>query len=210
MFIIEFEGLDKSGKRTQTELLKEELEREGFRVKTTSFHRYDTPTGKLIRDWLYGSYKVSEETIKLIMTADKQAQQDYFKQLEKEYDVLICDRYLLSNICYRRDDLDYEWLQTIQTKLRKPDATVFIDITPQESMERKGEHGVNDLYERDKKLLEVTRENYHKELKKLESVKGYKTLVITDADRLNKTQLSLRISKTVKSWGIVRRESYGE
>lgn len=196
MFIIEFEGLDKSGKNTQSKKLKEYLKNKGYKVEITSFHRYDTPTGKLIRDWLYGEYQVSEETIKLIMAADKQAQMDNFRDISKTTDILILDRYSLSNICYRKERLDRQWLIDLQRNYIEPDVTIFIDVTPMESMERKGEHGVNDRYERDRKLLEDTRNNYKYELS-LREKEGKKVIVVENADNMNRSQVSLKLNDAI-------------
>lgn len=83
MKIITLEGLDKSGKHSVSIALKEYLKKLGYKVEQSEFHRYDTPTGKIIRQFLYGDYNVSQETIELIMTADKFAQQDWFDELEE-------------------------------------------------------------------------------------------------------------------------------
>ena len=57
MIIIGFEGLDKSGKRSQSELLYKALYERGYNVQKSEFHRYDTPTGQLIRRFLDGEYQ---------------------------------------------------------------------------------------------------------------------------------------------------------
>ena len=46
--IFTLEGTDSSGKATQTEILYERLLSEGFKCKTMSFPRYNTPTGRVI------------------------------------------------------------------------------------------------------------------------------------------------------------------
>ena len=46
--IIVIEGTDCSGKETQTRLLVEKLQNEGYKVKRISFPMYDSPTGKII------------------------------------------------------------------------------------------------------------------------------------------------------------------
>jgi dTMP kinase len=155
MKIIVFEGLDKSGKHTQSKRLYRRLRRLGFKVVHSEFHRYDTPTGKLIRKWLYKKYDVDQFTIELIMSADKQAQQKWFTQLESEgVDFLILDRYTASQICYSTVNIsDAEWVNALSKNLRKPDLEIFINISPEESMRRKGKHGDNDRYESDRDFL---------------------------------------------------------
>lgn len=170
MEIISFEGLDKSGKHTQSELLFKDLLEKGYKVAKGEFHNYDSPTGELIRKWLHGEYDVDQTTIELIMTADKQAQQKYFDELEKEgYDYLILDRYTWSQRVYSSATNPYsgfnksqymEWVNNITKYIREPDYVIYIDVTPEESMKRKGQHGDNDRYESDFDLLTKAREEY--------------------------------------------------
>ncbi len=162
MKIIAFEGLDKSGKATQSKLLANYLESEGYKVEHSEFHRYDTPTGKLIQDWLYGRYKVSQRTIELIMTADKQAQQEWFKQLEKnETDFLVLDRYTTSQLVYSQcNGISKQWTEELQNFLWLPHFEFFIDVPVSVSMKRKGQHGDNDRYESNKDLLTKVRKGY--------------------------------------------------
>lgn len=165
MKIVSVEGLDKSGKHSTVEGLKEKLEAKGYKVATSEFHRYDTPTGQLIRQWLYGEYKVSQQTIELIMAADKYAQKEWFEQLEQEgYDILILDRYLGSQVVYSAaSGIQPDWIQNILRSLYIPDIEIFIDISPDTSMKRKGKHGENDRYESDKELLTRARAGFMKE-----------------------------------------------
>ncbi|WP_067923712.1 dTMP kinase [Alicyclobacillus shizuokensis] len=171
MYLIALEGLDKSGKATQVQLLQDRLEKGGKKVTTMDFHRYDTPTGQLIMKWLRREWEVSQETIELIMTADKQAQQENFQRLEQEgYDFLVLDRYTLSQIVYSQAaGIEWLWTLALQSHLRQPDLDIYIDITPEESMRRKGKWGENDRYESDLAFLKRVRENYLSYVDKIHS-----------------------------------------
>lgn len=162
MKIIAIEGLDKSGKHTQSEMIVNYLRQQGYKVEQSEFHRYDTPTGQLIQKWLYKEYDVDQYTIELIMTADKQAQQKWFEELESQgIDFLILDRYISSQKVYScAGGVDAFWTFALQQHLRKPDLEIYIDITPEESMKRKGKWGENDRYESDLILLSKVREFY--------------------------------------------------
>lgn len=198
MKIIEFEALDKAGKHTQTLLLKKFLEAKGYKVVNSEFHRYDTPTGKLIQQWLYKQYDVDTETIKLIMTADKQAQQKWFKELEEQekVDFLILDRYYASNICYSQSEgLDIDWITTLQKHLRKPDISILLDISPEESMHRKGQHGANDRYESNRKLLTGVRQAY---LDYFEA-QPEKSIILKDIDKLSVEQVHEKITEELNT-----------
>lgn len=162
MIIVTFEGLDKSGKRTQSELLCQSLHERGYDVKHSEFHRYDTPTGKLIRSFLDGEYNPPQLAMECIMAADKYAQLDWFKELEAQgCDVLILDRYIGSQIVYGlANGTDIDFLCNILDKLPEADFEFFLDVSVEESMQRKGQHGDNDKYESNKAMLEDARDRY--------------------------------------------------
>lgn len=165
MEIIALEGIDKSGKHTQAKKLFEALKNKGYRVEKTEFHRYDTPTGRLIRQWLNQEWDVDQSTIEFIMAADKQAQQRWFEKLDEQgYDYLIIDRYTLSQEVYAiANGLHPHWVNQLQRYMRQPNLEILIDIPPEESMKRKGKFGENDRYESDKALLTNVRDHYLKE-----------------------------------------------
>lgn len=162
MKIIAFEGLDKAGKATLSRHLADYLEMKGYTVGHMDFHRYSTPTGQLIRKFLYGEYKVPQEAIELIMAADKIAANPDFKMLEEEgYDFLILDRYKLSQYVYSQANGINEELATLLWNLvPDPDETIYIDISPETSMARQGKHGDNDKYESNYELLARVRAEY--------------------------------------------------
>lgn len=157
--------LDKSGKHTQANLLQQYLETLKYNVTKSEFHRYDTPTGELIMKWLNKQWNVDQKTIELIMTADKQAQQQWFHELEsKGTDFLILDRYTGSQDVYAKaNGIDTEWTNQLQRYMRPFDVEIFIDIPAQESIRRKGKHnnGKNDRYESDLRLLSKVRTLYY-------------------------------------------------
>ncbi|MED1954858.1 dTMP kinase [Brevibacillus centrosporus] len=162
MKIIVFEGLDKSGKATQANLLFQRLVADKQRVATLAFHHYASPTGKLIRAYLDGKYNVNDRAIELIMAADKQVQQKHFQILEDDgYDFLILDRYITSQLVYAAaKNLPSSWISGLLSGCKKPDIEFLLDIPAEESMQRKGKHGANDRYESDLELLSKVRKLY--------------------------------------------------
>jgi dTMP kinase len=176
MIIIALEGLDKSGKASQSKLLAEALTRNGLEVVQTEFHRYETPTGQLIAKFLANEWDVDQPTIELIMAADKQAQQKWFTNLEAlGVQVLIMDRYTGSQWVYSQaqdNGVSIEFAKSLQTYMRQPDHTIVIDISPELSMSRKGKHnnGVNDRYESDRELLSRVRMGFLSSLTKSDMV----------------------------------------
>ena len=52
--LIAIDGVDSSGKQTQTELLYERLKNEGIRVRKLSFPAYDKDSSALVKEYLAG------------------------------------------------------------------------------------------------------------------------------------------------------------
>lgn len=171
MKIIAIEGLDKSGKHSISKELEKHLILEGYKVVQSEFHRYDTPTGKIIASWLHEKSDLDGITIEYLMSADKQAQQSWFSKLEeKGVDFLILDRYVSSQTCYAlAKGHDSDWIENLQKFMRKPDFEILLDISPEVSMSRKGKHGDNDRYERNYAFLTDVRSNYIEHFKKAPS-----------------------------------------
>lgn len=162
MKIIAFEGIDKSGKHTQSSILFNRLCKDGFKSELSEFHRYDQPTGRLIRDWLTKQYNVSQKTIELIMAADKQAQQEWFHHLEKNgCEYLVLDRYLTSQTVYGEvAGGNAMWISDLQRFMEPPDLEILLDIPADVSYLRANKRGANDRYEENIEFLHKVRMEY--------------------------------------------------
>ena len=68
-FIV-LEGLDRSGKTTQTTMLKEHLDSSGHAVKLMRFPNRETGTGKLINQYLAEGAKLSDQAIHLLFATN--------------------------------------------------------------------------------------------------------------------------------------------
>lgn len=198
MYIIEIEGLDKSGKHTQSKLLAEYLESLGYKVVQSEFHRYDTPTGKLVRDYLYKTYETNDKAIELIMTADKVAQQDWFNQLREEgVDFLILDRYVASQYVYAQaKGLPLDFIQTLSSLVIQPDLEIMLDISAETSINRKGKHGENDRYESDREYLTKVRQTYITYFKEQPT----KRFILNNLDEVAPIQVSEGVKGLVQSF----------
>lgn len=162
MIIVSVEGIDKSGKCTAAGTLTDYFKTEkGLNVARMEMPDYSTPIGALIRDYLTGDLSVSPETFELLLAADKQAAQSRIAAFEAAgVDVLVMDRYVHSQIAYGAYHVDAQWLSAITSKLRLPDAVIYLDVEPEVSMHRKGKFGDNDKYEGDLDRLRATRSAY--------------------------------------------------
>ncbi|PAE87624.1 dTMP kinase [Shouchella clausii] len=161
MKIIAVEGLDKSGKHTATNVLRDYFSSKGMRVEKLSFPNYETPIGSLIRQWLKGDFIADEKTFELLQAADKQHAQIYIQECERKgVDVLLIDRYVHTEWAYGAYDNDERWLAELTRYMRLPDAVIYLDVEPEVSMHRRGKYGDNDYYESDIDRLRYTKDEY--------------------------------------------------
>lgn len=163
--IISFEGLDKSGKASSVRHAKDYLENLGYKVKTYSFPQYETKIGQLIRGWLTGKEHFSADTFELLQAADKLAIAEDLKNYKKEYDFVLIDRYIHSQLIYGEIDNDGDWVASLIKNAVQPDAVIYLDNDVDESQRRQGEHGDNDKYEADYQRLVKVKEGYDNLLK---------------------------------------------
>ena len=153
-FFIAFEGIDGSGKSTQVKLLKEKLESAGLKVYTTC-EPTDSPMGKMIRDIFSHKIEADHRTIAALFVADRldhllNKTNGILKMLEDGYTV-ITDRYYLSSYAYQSPYMDLNWViqaNSLSADLLRPDLNIYIDISPEISIERlnKGRTSI-ELYE---------------------------------------------------------------
>jgi dTMP kinase len=157
--LIAFEGLDQSGKQTQTELLRDRLAAAGRSVKLLSFPDYGTPIGEEIERALRGARNYAPDVMQLLYVANRYEWRTEIEKQRSEGTILICDRYLASSVAYgEAQGLDANWLLEIQRHLPQPDITCLLDIAPEVSARRKTAD--RDRYERDLALLGRVRNCY--------------------------------------------------
>jgi dTMP kinase len=160
--LIVFEGLDQSGKETQTRTLRARLETESHRVRSLSFPEYETPLGRELRQALDGARDFTPDVMQLLYVANRLEFRSRLELWLSAGDVVICDRYCASTVAYgEAQGLDSAWLLDIQRTLPKADITVLLDIAPETAAKRKATG--RDRYERDLNLLARVRESYRRQ-----------------------------------------------
>ena len=150
--IIALEGIDQSGKRTQTRLLAEELERKGARVGTISFPIYRSPSGRQIQRFLAGKQEYPATALHMLYSLNRWENQELITNLTEKSDFVIADRYYPSNLAYGVSrGLGLEWLQGLDRGLPTASLVIVLDVPVLSSFGRKSSG--RDVHERDKKLL---------------------------------------------------------
>ena len=125
--LIVIEGIDKSGKTTQTNLIKERLK--GYKVATFSFPDYSTNIGKEIKAFLNNKRNYIAQVRHLLLAANRWENKDKIESMLKDNDILILNRYYQSNLVYGLAyNLSLEWLEMLDHGLPKEDLTIILDV----------------------------------------------------------------------------------
>lgn len=180
-----FEGIDGSGKSTQVKLLAKKLEEKGHKVYTTC-EPTDGAIGKFIREILRGGVKASEKTIAALFLADRldhlENELNGLRQKVDEGYIVICDRYYFSSYAYHSAHVPLSWVieaNSVCADILKPTLNIFLDISPQKSLERIQEGREDfELFENEERLT-TTRTQYFNAFERL---KDQENITIINAD----------------------------
>lgn len=184
-FIV-FEGIDGAGKTTQIKLLAESLKSKGIDCYITA-EPTDMPSGKIIREALSGRLPVTcsemaDMFVRDRMIHNKDEEKGIDPHLERGITV-ISDRYYYSSLAYQGAELGYDKVAALNLdnpEIRTPDICVFLDLTPEKSLERIGKRAdtPTEIYE-NYDYLEKTRRMFFDVFEKLE--KRGENIAIIDA-----------------------------
>lgn len=172
-FIV-IEGLDGSGKATQTEILRKHFENKGENVKKLTFPDYNNESSALVKMYLGGEFGDNPDDVNAyaaaaFYTVDRAA--SYLKFWKKDYEngsVILADRYATSNIIYQMSKLpESDWDSYIdfqedfeysKIKVPKPDTIIYLDVEPEVSQKLlssrySGDESKKDLHEKNLDFL---------------------------------------------------------
>jgi dTMP kinase len=165
--IIALEGIDQSGKRTQTRLLAEELRKKRATVSTISFPIYNSTSGRQIQRFLEGKQEYPPPALHMLYSLNRWENQELITKLTENSDFVIADRYYPSNLAYgTARGLNLGWLQGLDRGLPKASLVIVLDTPVLASFGRKSRG--RDVHERDKQLLLGARQTYLALAKKLD------------------------------------------
>lgn len=184
-FIV-FEGIDGSGKSTQIALLAEKMRNCGIQVAATC-EPSDGAIGKLLREVLRGEVKTNDEAIAALFLADRmdhiRREKDGLLAMLDRGITVLCDRYYFSSYAYHSVTMDMDWVieaNALAANRLRPDVTLFLDISAEESYARITQNrGTVELFEK-KERLEATRKKY---LEAFAKQKQKEKVIIIDASR---------------------------
>ena len=172
--LIVIEGLDGSGKATQSELVCSYLKAQGYKTDKLTFPDYNEKTSALVKMYLSGELGADANAVNAyaassFYSVDRVA--SYIKTWKTVYEnseFIIADRYTTSNIIYQMSKLDtaeyddfIDWLYDLEYNkllLPKPDLVIFLDVSPDVSQKLllsryQGDEGKKDIHEKNFKYL---------------------------------------------------------
>lgn len=151
--LIVLEGLDGAGTTTQAKRLVEHLRAQGMAAHQTR-EPSDGPIGRLLREMLTGGHaiegqKISQGTFGLLFAADRldHVQREIEPQLAQGA-IVVSDRYYHSSLAYQGTGADRDWIVQLNSRARRPDLTIFLQVRPEVAAARRAAAGrVQELFE---------------------------------------------------------------
>ena len=186
MFIV-LEGVDGSGKSTQIAALREMFAQKGIPTEYLHFPRFDAPyfgdlIARFLRGELGGVEQVDPYIVAMLYAGDRRDAASMIRGWIQEGKVVICDRYVYSNIGYQcakvasaeeREKLR-EWILSLEYDyfaIPRPDVSLFLDVpfafTERKLLQEQREgddraylHGKKDIHEQSMELQRQVRQVY--------------------------------------------------
>lgn len=145
--LIAIEGVDASGKQTQTELLKKRLEK-NYNVRLVSFPMYGNPSSTAVRMYLNGDMGKRPEDVNAYAASMFFAEDRYITcktdwgRSYENGEIIIADRYVSSNMIHQAGKIEdieeknkfLDWAEDFEYNklgLPRPDIILFLDMPPE-------------------------------------------------------------------------------
>lgn len=176
--LIVIDGLDGSGKSTQSDLVAQALTSQGKRVKQISFPDYNQPSSALVKMYLSGVFSENPDDVNAYAAGSFYAVDRYasYKQFwEKDYrdgGLILATRYATSNAIHQMGKLpETEWKHYLQwiedfeyhkLGLPAPDLVIFLDMNRAVadrllSQRYQGDESKKDIHEKNMAYLQHCR-----------------------------------------------------
>lgn len=148
--LIVLDGIDGSGKGTQTELLFKRLRANGHEAVKIDFPQYGEKSAGLIENYLNGAYGKPDEVDPYVASffymLDRYDASFGMKEWLNDGKVIVADRYVAANLGHQGGkilDKDkrlayYQWLDHYEYevfKIPRPDLTIWLKIPPERAQE---------------------------------------------------------------------------
>ncbi|MFH1837881.1 MAG: dTMP kinase [Candidatus Kuenenbacteria bacterium] len=141
--LIVIDGLDGSGKATQTKLLIKNLKKNNYKTATIDFPQYSLFFGQMVKRYLKGEFgklkNVNPYLCSILYATDRWQNKNKIEKWLKQGKIVICDRYVSANQIHQTSKLKtkkekqnfLEWLNKLEFeifKIPKPDLILFLNV----------------------------------------------------------------------------------
>ena len=186
--LIVFEGLDGSGKATQTKLLVQKMKSSSKQVTTIDFPQYGTWGAAFVEKYLNGELgtldEITPHQASLFYALDRFAARKKLLQWMEQGKIIIANRYVAANQAYQGSKVAeekraefFEWLDTLEheiLQLPRPTITIYLRMPLQVStnlIEHRRQRdyikdGNKDLHEKSESLMQNAWKVYEQLAKK--------------------------------------------
>lgn len=176
--LIIFEGLDGSGKGTQTKLTAEALKTEGRELRQITFPNYQSPSSSLVKMYLGGEFGQRPDDVNAYAASSFYAVDRYasyktdWGSFYREGGLVLSDRYTTSNAVHQCSKLPpmhwdgfLNWLFDFEYKkigIPAPDCVVYLAVDPEISQKLMteryhGDESRKDIQEKDREYMARSR-----------------------------------------------------
>jgi dTMP kinase len=170
--LIAIEGIDGSGKGTQTTLLSERLSAMGHVAKLFRYPQYEESFfGREVGQYLNGDFgpleAVHPKFSALLYALDRFQSLQAIRDCLSREEIVICDRYTPSNVAHQsarvsdnQKEQMADWIETVEyniLSLPKPDLIIFLDIDVEKSQELVGQKSKRSYTQRSHDLHEESK-----------------------------------------------------
>ncbi len=143
-FIV-FEGIDGSGKSTQTKLLVQRLKKEGKRVATFDFPQYGKKSAGMVEEYLSGKYgslkEVGPYQASIFYAVDRYDASFEIQKTLSKGTIIVSDRYIGSNVGHQGSKISslsarkkfFSWLYDLEYNIfqvPKPTRSFLLKVPP--------------------------------------------------------------------------------
>jgi len=164
--LIDFEGIDGAGKRTQSNLLADRLRQRRLPVAVHSYPDYASRYGMVIKEFLNSRISLTVEEQLFLYLLDMIKDKDKVRQMVRQRHTVIMDRYFPSTVAYQcARGFSYEKAKRIveSTDLLVPSVIFYLQMPVDITRPRMTRRGVNlDQFEVDAEFLSKVRAMYER------------------------------------------------
>ncbi|XP_071950227.1 thymidylate kinase-like [Antedon mediterranea] len=139
--LIILEGVDRSGKTTQSTNLVKTLKNEGEKIELMKLPDRTTETGKVIDKYLKKEIEMEVHAARLLFAANVWEAVPKITKLVESGTTVVIDRYAYSGLAYSAAlpvGLNFAWCKASYSGVPRPDLVLFLDISTKDAATRGG------------------------------------------------------------------------